>query len=240
LLGPRSAVFTTALVKDGEILAFEKHLNRLAEHAKRLRIDLPANIEELIRNEHSSQGMQLMRIRWDGELHLSYRGAFRQRFAEAVSLPAPRWTSSVTGCKHGDWEAYRKAREAALEKGADVALLIHENAIVDAARAMPIILDEDGTLWIASKDQGGVSSITFELLRPGIIELGIPISEGKLNERLTARAREVLVVGTGIGVANISEIDGVEIGDGTTWLGDRLNEDLNRLGWANGDGHTGR
>ncbi|HII23578.1 MAG TPA: hypothetical protein HA359_04910, partial [Candidatus Poseidoniaceae archaeon] len=46
---PRSAVFTTVLWDGGSKIAdFPRHMLRLRNHAKRLRIELPDNIEQLI------------------------------------------------------------------------------------------------------------------------------------------------------------------------------------------------
>jgi len=239
MLGPRRAVFTTAWANNGRIHELGKHLARMEIHAQRLKIELPNDLEKRVISAEIPQEETLVVIRWEEDLKLTFREPIRLQAAEAISVPAPRWTSSVTGCKHGDWQPYLDAGNQASEKGADVAILIHDYCIVDADRAMPIILDEDGTLWIASTDQGGVDSITFSLLRPEIEKMGIPICEGRLNERLTARAREFLLLGTGIGVANVKEIDGVEVGNNDSWLCDRLNEALDRFRRADGEGSTG-
>ena len=46
---PRDAVFTTALWDgNSKIADFEKHLERLAKHAERLRITLPESFDQLI------------------------------------------------------------------------------------------------------------------------------------------------------------------------------------------------
>ena len=237
--GPQRAVFTTAWSKDGNIHRLKQHLEMMKNHAQRLKIDLPNDLEERIISFKIPKQETLVKIRWENELILTFKEPVRLRFAEAISVPAPRWTSSVNGCKHGDWQPYLDARNLALEKGADEVILVHEYCVVDAGRAMPVIFDEDGTLWIASPNQGGVDSTTFGMLRSEIEKMGIPICEGRLNERLTARAREFLLLGVGIGVANVTEIDGVEIGDGSNWLGDRLNETLDRLRGVHGEDSTG-
>ena len=109
--------------------------------------------------------------------------------AEGVTVPAPRWTRKVTGTKHGDWGAYRKITSDVFSKGADVALLVHEYCIVDGDRVMPLVLDEDGVVWISGPDFGGVDSVTFDVCKPKIEAAGFVISEGRLNERLVARAK---------------------------------------------------
>jgi len=41
---------------------------------------------------------------------------------------------------------------------------------------------------------------------------GIPVNRGIINERMLARARELIVVGSGIGVARVEELDEQSIG----------------------------
>ena len=46
--GPRSEVFTTVLVRNnGSVADWSAHLNRLHEHAKRLRLSLPTDPPEM-------------------------------------------------------------------------------------------------------------------------------------------------------------------------------------------------
>ena len=138
--------------------------------------------------------------------------------AEGITVPAPRWTRKVTGTKHGDWEAYRKITTDAFNKGADVALLVHDFCIVDGDRVMPLVLDEDGVVWISGPEFGGVDSVTFDICKPKIEQAGFVISEGRLNERLVARAKEIVLLGSGMGAAKLCILDDVDIGDGSSNL----------------------
>ena len=138
--------------------------------------------------------------------------------AEGITVPAPRWTRKVTGTKHGDWNAYREITTQAFDKGADVALLVHEHCIVDGDRVMPLVLDEDGVVWISGPEFGGVDSVTFDVCRPEIEKAGFIISEGRLNERLVARAKEIVLLGSGMGAARLTVLDDVDIGDNSNNL----------------------
>ena len=65
---PRDAVFTTVLWDGGSKIAdFEQHLDRLKNHAKRLRISLPDNLVEMITKQlpKNTGGMQLLNITYD-------------------------------------------------------------------------------------------------------------------------------------------------------------------------------
>ncbi len=224
---PRDSVFTTVVWDHGEHLAdLDAHLHRMEEHARRLRIAWPDNMrseiervwKETIEPKEVPGTMSprgLIRIEWSriGELSIEPREvSFRNEGVEAITLPAPRWSPRINGTKHGDWEPYVEAMKEADSKGADLALLVHNFAIVDADRATPLVFDEDGTAWISEATEGGVESVTVDVLIPLLHAEGIPVNRGRLNERLVARALEMSAIGSGIGAARIEAIDGERIG----------------------------
>jgi len=214
--GPRSEVFTTMLVDaHGRVADWAAHWNRLQRHGRRLRIDLPEPDWEHLRPHAGPEGTlgRLSFIAEDGtwSWEQRQRGWFNES-VEAITHPAPRWTPKVNGTKHGDWAPYRSAKAAAESAGCDVALLIHNHAIVDADRATPMLLDEDGTVWLPSSDEGGVQGIVAEHLAERLPSAGYPVQRGRLNERLVARCRELVVVGTGLGVARVDAVDGEPMG----------------------------
>ena len=122
------------------------------------------------------------------------------------------------GTKHGDWEAYRNITSEVLNKGADVAILVHDYCVIDGDRVMPLILDNDGVVWISDSKLGGVDSVTFDVCKGAIEDSGFIVSEGRLNERLVARAKEIVLLGTGMGAARLTVLDDVDIGDGSDTL----------------------
>ena len=212
--GPKSAVFTTVRARDGHLFHLDLHLNRLKKHAAVLgisipEIEVPTGLEGLIRIQVDSNGVEFNTKPFYQEIHME---------AEGITVPAPRWTRKVMGTKHGDWNPYREITIESFQKGADVALLVHEFCIVDGDRVMPLVLDEDGVVWISDSKMGGVDSVTFEICKSAIEDAGFVISEGRLNERIVARAKEFLLLGTGMGAARLTVLDDVEIGDGTNNL----------------------
>ena len=212
--GPKSAVFTTVRARDGHLFHLDLHLARLSRHAEILGIsipefEIPSGLEGLVRIQVDENGVVFNAIPFYQEVHMD---------AEGITVPAPRWSRKVTGTKHGDWDAYREITSETFNKGADVALLVHEYCIVDGDRVMPLVLDEDGLVWISSAEFGGVDSVTFEVCRPAIESAGFVISEGRLNERIVARAKEFVLLGTGMGVARLTVLDDVDIGDGSNSL----------------------
>lgn len=226
---PRDAVFTTALWDGGFCLAdWNLHVQRLGEHAKLLRIDVPNNFAKRVADffqkvaeeglhQYSRKPSMLVRIECShtGELSFQIRKLeFRNEEIDAITIPAPRWSMKINGTKHGDWKPYLDAHATAQKQGADLAFHVHDFAIVDADRASPIVLDEDGVAWVAAPSEGGVTSITLQTLLSGIESAGIPVQFGRLNERLVARAAEVVALGSGIGACRILSLDGEVLGKG--------------------------
>ena len=211
MVGPKSAVFTTVRARKGDLFHLDLHLERLQKHADILGIKIPQlvipdGLEGLVRIEVNSDKVSFGVKPFYQEIHME---------AEGNTIPAPRWTRKVTGTKHGDWEPNRKITEEVFSMGADVGLLVHDYCIIDGDRVMPLVLDEDGVVWISDSKLGGVSSVTYDVCKQAIKDAGFVISSGRLNERLVARAKEIVLLGTGMGAARLTVLDDVDIGDGS-------------------------
>ena len=211
MVSPKSAVFTTVRAREGKLFHLNLHLERLAQHGKILGIEIPEikipdNLDGLVRIEIESGKVSFDVKPFYQEIHME---------AEGITVPAPRWTRKVNGTKHGDWQPYREITEHVFSKGADVGLLIHDYCIIDGDRVMPLVLDENGVVWISDNKLGGVSSITFDVCKQAIKDAGFIISPGRLNERLVAGAKEIVLLGTGMGAARLTVLDDVDIGDGS-------------------------
>ena len=210
-MGPKSAVFTTVRARDGKLFHLDLHLQRLARHAAVLGIEvpdieIPEGLEGLIRIQVDTEGVSFNSKKFYQEIHMD---------AEGITVPAPRWSRKIMGTKHGDWDAYRQITSEILNKGADVAILVHDYCIIDGDRVMPLILDNDGVVWISDAKLGGVDSVTFDVCKSAIEDSGFIISEGRLNERIVARAKEIVLLGTGMGAARLTVLDDVDVGDGS-------------------------
>ena len=224
---PRNAVFTTLLWDGGSHLAdFDAHLERMKQHAQRLRITWPEKITDkfneawkhmVVTREvdppRTPQGLIRFELKREGGITLQSRQfTIRNEGIEAITVPAPRWSPKINGTKHGDWTPYLEAMHQADSKGADLALLVHDYALVDGDRATPMVVDEDGTAWLSGPEEGGVLGITAEILAPLLEREGVPVHRGRLNERLVARAVEVIALGSGIGASRVESIDGEPVG----------------------------
>ena len=233
---PRSAVFTTLQysVKRG-LFQFRRHSDRLQEHSKNLRIELPSDWEKSVLNQIVGMKSQfqdgLLRIEYtsEGIWNISNRTfSIRNESCDAITVVAKMWPKRVAGTKHGAWGVYHEARQQAEQSGADIALFVHEYAVIDGDRGSPILLDEDGVVWYSASPQA-VDGITLHSILSELKSSGFPIQKGNLNERMVARCIECVVLGSGLGAATIESIDGEEIGDGTTRLTDLCRDILSSL-----------
>ena len=211
--GPRDAVFTTLLFQPERGVAdLDLHLARLQDHARALRLTpemadaLPA-LRDACR-ERSTEG--LVRLAWSND---GWSCSVRQRQmlpeVDAITAPAPRWAGRITGTKHGAWAWAAEVAAQGEAMGADAVLLVHEHRIVDERRSTPLLLDDDGVVWAAKDEDGGVDSVTLQTLVHDLAAAGLPVQRGHLNERRVARATAMVLVGTGLGVASVETIDGV-------------------------------
>ena len=211
--GPRDAVFTTLLFRPERGVAdLELHLARLQDHARALRLTpqmadaLPA-LRDACR-DRAEEG--LVRLAWSSN---GWNCAIRDRQTlpevDAITAPAPRWAGRITGTKHGAWAWAAEAAAQGDAMGADAVLLVHEHRIVDERRSTPLLLDDDGVVWAAKDEDGGVDGVTLRTLVHDLAAAGLPVQRGHLNERRVARATAMVLVGTGLGVASVETIDGV-------------------------------
>ncbi len=216
---PRSSVFTTMVFsKNRGVLLLKPHLNRMRDHATKLKIDgssiVQQSVQNLLQNQPPEIDEGLVRIECSSTLQMkvNYRPfGIRNEYVDAVTVPSPVWPARVAGTKHGAWSAYRAAKLDANKAGADLALMIHEHSIVDGDRCTPVVMDEDGIIWF-SDSPFSVESITLNALKSTLLAEGYHIQSGKLNERLVARCAELVAVGSGIGVVKIESIDGEPVG----------------------------
>mgnify|MGYP001169141484 CR=1 FL=1 len=213
-----SSVFTTLRWENGRVAWLERHLHRLRSHAERLDIEWPSDFNNRLSSASVSGDGNLCRIR----LSRSGQVAVNLSTSEypsppftALSQAAPRFDQRAQGTKHAAWSEYQQARKNANDGSADIALLVHDGAVVDGDRCTPILLDVDGVAFAPSPEGGGIDSVTLSVLKPAIENAGIPFRYARLTETLLGRAAEIIVVGTGVGVAWLSEIDGQSVGKGS-------------------------
>ena len=121
-------------------------------------------------------------------------------------------------------------------------MLVHDGAVIDGDRCTPIILDVDGIAYAPILTDGGVDSITLGIVVDGIEKAGIPFRRARLTETLIGRSRELIVVGTGVGVGWLNQFDGQQVGTGSpgrlfTICNDAFHSELSRA-WTSLGGES--
>ena len=233
---PRSAVFTTLRYsKERGLFLFKQHSVRFQDHAEKLKIDLPNEWKKDVLGQIVAMKSEfqdgLVRIEYtsEGTWNISNRKySTRNETCDAITVSAKIWPKRISGTKHAAWDTYHEAKQQAEASGVDVALFVHEFAVIDGDRGSPILLDEDGTVWYSSSAQA-VDGITLHSILPELKSSGFPVQKGKLNELMVARCIECVVLGSGLGASTIESINSEEIGDGTTRLTDLCRIALSRL-----------
>ncbi len=247
---PQDLVFTTMRTDGWRVAYLDAHLDRMQEHAGRLGIIWPddahvAAKQTLVANmPHDSNTLVCLNLAATGVWTTESRPATEYDVVglTGITHEAPRWSDDYTGTKHGDWEPYMVARRAAVSAGADVALLIDDEAVVDADRATLLLLDYDGSAWFPDPGLGGLRSISLESILPGLAAEGIPVHSGRITATMLVRAREVLLLGTGIGVATMTSLDGEPVGvegdDDFRSLCANLHQRALKDGWVDLEGES--
>tara|TARA_B100000900_G_scaffold2098_1_gene1822 strand:- start:3015 stop:3797 length:783 start_codon:yes stop_codon:yes gene_type:complete len=225
---PRFEVWSTVAWNGKEsLLAANLHFDRMERHAQRLNFSLPDNFrknifKELTRLNFSEKSIVeenqppfLVKISITNEGKYSLVPRLNQPWPnvlKAITVSAPRWDKEIRGTKHGDWKPYFDARKLALENNADISLLIENETLIDGDRCMPILLDTDGVAYYPRVEDGALDSITLEQLSECLENSGIPIRPATITLDLILRAREMIVIGSGMGIQSLGEIDGRDIG----------------------------
>tara|TARA_B100001750_G_scaffold226266_1_gene218885 strand:+ start:126 stop:914 length:789 start_codon:yes stop_codon:yes gene_type:complete len=236
----QSSVFTT-MRWDGDysVAHIDNHFERFKNHSSRLGIELPKDLESLSiislstafkksvkSNNKNEIGLVSLTLTSCGEISAETRWVKSlNECSDEIDIPvqvnatamqAPNWNDTINGCKHGDWQPYIDAKKMIEERGCQIALFVKDEMIVDGVAYTPILLDDDGVAWYPDPKYGGIDSISISTLIPRLLECGIPVSKGRLTKALLSRAKSILVVGTGVGVLHVTDIDGQKLGDGST------------------------
>jgi branched-subunit amino acid aminotransferase/4-amino-4-deoxychorismate lyase len=219
----------SSIAWDGKngLLASNLHFDRLERHAGRLGFDLPEDyrkkiftklndiefLESPVVDFHQPPYLLKVGITKDGNISLIPRiNQSWPNILSAITVDAPKWHSKIRGTKHGDWQPYLDAGALAQSNNADISLLVENNLVIDGSRCLPIILDLDGFAYHPRIEDGALDSITLEQIKEGLEDAGIPIRPARLTLPLILRAKEMIVLGSGMGVQSLGTIDGREIG----------------------------
>lgn len=234
-------VFEGIRAYNGRVFKLARHIDRLYQSAKALRLAIPHTPEEMSeivldtcrRNAIVDGYIRLVITRGRGELGLDprscgapeviviarpqialYQGASNGVTVVTSSFRRPAPDTVSPSIKSLNYINNVLARIEANDRGADEALLLDASGFVAEASADNIfIVTEKGlaTPPVATNLNGITRETVIELAG----ELGVPCQERVFNLFEVWTAREVFICGSGAEVVPVVSVDGRTIGDGT-------------------------
>lgn len=228
------AVYEVIPVYRGRPLLLDEHVARLANSLDALQIDNPlpvadwrALISELARrNGGGDLGvyLQITRGKTTGRDHAFPASAVPTVFGMASPAPAPRpdGLRAITMPDHRWGRCDIKAtallanvlaRQAAVEAGADEAILVWNGEVTEGA-ASSVILVEQNTMIRRPNSEAILPGTTTDLVVSLGAETGLDCQEGTVTAERLYAADEIWLTSAMRGLAAVVDIDGRQVGDG--------------------------
>ena len=250
-------VFEGIRAYNGRIFKLERHLQRLYDCAKAIRLEIPVSREEMTnvvietcrRNNLRDGYVRLVVTRGTGDLGIDPRSCARPNII-VIARPAVRLyrrtdgdgVRVITSCfrrnapdtispsiKSLNYLNNVLARIEANDRGADEAILLDHEGYVAEASVDNILMVDNGTL-VAPPTPTNLRGITREAVFELAVELGIPCLERRFSLFDLWTAGEVFMCGTSAEVVPVVSIDGRVIGSGQSGaITARLTEAYDRL-----------
>jgi len=230
---------------DGKIAFLDKHLDRLWDGAKMLRIDiglsreaLAARLFDAIEANGMRDGVHIRLMITRGKKRSPYQdprltiGAATVVIIPEWKLPRPEMLASglkrftVHIRRTGPAEQDQKLNShsklncvlaciQAMEAGADEALMLDDRGFVATCNSTHFFIVRKGELWTSG---GGycLAGITRDAVLRAARRAGIPAYERDFSLFDVYGADEVFVTGTFAGLTPVSQVDGRTIGDGAS------------------------
>lgn len=235
-------VFETMRAYDGEVFAFDEHLDRLERSAAVFRMQLPprsllrSEIEQVVAQcrvscNYTDIAARLFVTRGVASLGMAIPAVTkltRIALAEPVrELPVAAYVNGVAcvsvrasslpvgplrGVKSTSYAGHVIANEIAKEAGAHEALLITDRGVVIEG-ASSSLLAFDGTTFWAPTHRDALPSITRRHVVMAVEAGGAKVRSSRMNLATLIEMREVMLCSTLREVIGVSAIDGVSIGD---------------------------
>ena len=234
-------VFETLLVRDGQAFALTRHLARLARSAAGLGLAPPdeQRVRDGVRAVLAAAGPEIARLRITVTAGPGPLGSGRDGLEQTVLVAAGParpaasaravrvgWVrnerSAVAGLKTTSYAENVVALAAAVEYGADEALLANTRGELCEGTGSNIVVERDGALLTPPLDSGCLAGITRELLLEWGAAEGLPVREATLpfevlDDVAQGRAFAALTSSTR-NVSPLVALDGQEIRAGELCL----------------------
>jgi len=189
------ALVRISVSKDGVVKTKERQAPSLHQHVDAMSCHFPAAIQIDSFEDATVNG-----------------DANPQRSAEMVNGNKASVPQRLIGLKHGAWEFYRQTTIKCKQQNCDVAFLLNrDDVVVDGDRATPLLFTAAGELVTSELRYGGVDSVTLGVLETRLENSGMRITRQRISRKSLHDALEVMMVGSGVGVAKIRTLDGKKL-----------------------------
>ncbi|MGH9403138.1 MAG: aminotransferase class IV [Terriglobia bacterium] len=223
-------VFTTLRLYRGAPFEFQRHWERMARDAARLRVNLgtePSDVLNLIvdlaRRNQREEGMARVSFVRNTGGSWAYPGEWPPVDLLIFTQSLPSWPESyrlqiqpdavfsagvLAGAKMLSWALNSSIMERVKAEGYDDALLLNEHGQLTECTSANIFLVELGVVSTPPLASGCLSGVTREILLRIGPSAGIPIVEKELTIASLDRAEEVFISSTTREVGGVHEIGG--------------------------------
>jgi aminodeoxychorismate synthase component I/2-amino-4-hydroxy-6-hydroxymethyldihydropteridine diphosphokinase len=197
-------VFTTIKVIDGIPLHFDKHKKRLIAHAKKLNLSIPDFSQQTIYNYLKKNKLAncALRITIQNGLSIKHRLLPEEKKIKVITFDDTR--NNLKIFKTTDRIINDKARQLAVENGADDALFILDNNIIESTYANVFSFDEHGNIITPPIKGKGLQGIARQVIMENIHVKEMPI---------TKDINQPLVLVNSLRVQPVTEINGKSLPD---------------------------
>lgn len=229
-------VFETIRVEEGHVCLFERHLKRLRQGLKVLKIRCPQSAQEiqliaqrvLIFNQFKNARLRIMAYQKNGAFELAVMALPRNIFSKQDYFHGYHVTTARCAgrpvkyacVKSLDYVRYYEMYQQARDKGFNEALLVNPKGFVYEGSRSNIFFFRKGIVHTPSLTLGCLNGITRQLIIECAREMNIPVKTVKPKVADLLSADEVFLTNAIIGVMPITKLDGKviqsgRVGDGT-------------------------
>jgi branched-chain amino acid aminotransferase len=224
-------IFTTMRAEEGQVLYLGDHLDRLKQSLTELKLPLPSSIEweaipaELLRRNRLEKEVASVKIvvtrgqsallglpepdkatlvilarRYEPLQTATYKTGYRLHvFRDAFSPPLSRLKSL-------NYLYHLMARQAALDAGADEAVMLDAQGMLTETAAGSLILRTGGEWWTPYSDYQ-LPSITLRHVMKILDEAGVSVARRSADAAALFSAETVWVLNSLIGIMPVSEVN---------------------------------
>jgi len=227
-------VYEVLMCWDGKLFAMDEHMQRLEQGLQKMDMldkvnlaQIKERVEQAVQKANMSEAMVYFHItRGKGPRSHDWPENWMPSFLLTVRKTPSAAPREVPVISHPDWRWKRcdikslnllanvLAKNAARKTGAFEAIMFDEQQLVTEASLHTVMLIQNGALQTAPLSANILPSITRALVLNHAEDLGLEVLEKSFTIKEALAADELMIVGTTIKAAAVTQLDGKQITDG--------------------------